>query len=87
MKKIILLAMLSSMVFAKIPESCSGSKAAIERNGLDMDTKTLKSWIRLLKNRSKMGEYGVTLSKSEVKELIDCLTIELDNKQKAGKMR
>lgn len=71
---------------AEIPKACKPQAAIIERE-MDMDTKTLKGWVRLLNNRSKMGEAGIYLTKEEVNLLITCIKIELENRKRAGKMQ
>lgn len=83
----IVIVLLSSIAMAKVPAPClEEEKMLIEKN-IDLDTKTLKGWVRLLNNRSKMGQYGVILSKEETLELIKCLTEELNNRKMLGKLK
>ena len=84
---IIVIMCLCNMSYAgTIPKPCKSEEELLKQKNLDLDTKTLKGWVRLLKNRSKMGEYGVVLTKEETIALIKCITIELDNRQKVGKL-
>jgi hypothetical protein len=88
MKKFILfLVLMSSVSFAAIPEPCEDDVQIIKSHKMDLDTKTLKSWIRLLNNKSKQGKYGIVLSKAEIRALIACLTEELELRKKIGKMK
>jgi len=89
MKKLFFLVffIFSLEVLAEVPAPCKEQEPVIIKENLDLDTKTLKSWIRLLKNRNKMDNYGVQLTKAEVNALIKCLTIELELRRSIGKMR
>jgi len=89
MIKLVMFILLGSLISiqAKVPEPCNNEAKMLKKNKIELDTKTIKGWVRLLKNRSKMGEYGITLSKEEVRDLIDCLNIEMKNRKRVGKMK
>jgi hypothetical protein len=67
-------------------EQCPDEKQLLEKKRIDLDTKSLKGWIRLLNNRSKQGEYGVRLTREETIALLKCLTEELEYRKRTGKM-
>lgn len=73
-----------SYVFAKEP--CTEEKQMLERKRIDLDTKSIKGWIRLLNNRNKQCEYGTSLTKDERNALIKCLTDELEYRKKTCKL-
>lgn len=89
MKKlfIILVILLSIEAFAKTPVPCKSEEHLLIEKGIDIDTKSIKGWIRILNNRSKQNEIGINLSREETIELIKCLTIELNNRNHQGKMQ
>ena len=89
MIKIIAFLIMGSLIIiqADVPEPCNDEAKMLKKNKIELDTKTIKGWVRLLKNRSKMGEYGITLSKEEVSALIDCLNVEMKNRKRVGKMK
>lgn len=85
MKYIILLFLvLSFSGFAAEP--CPEERELLTEKRIDLDTKTIKGWIRLFKNREKLNQYGVYLSKTETLDLIKCLTDELNQRKLSGKM-
>jgi hypothetical protein len=84
MKFIIILVFSLSILSA---QPCTNEAELLKAKKIDLDTKTMKSWVRLLKNRSKQNEYGVKLSQEEVASLIKCLMIEIEIKSKQGKMK
>lgn len=83
---VFLVFLLITELSAETPKPCKAEEKTLVNNHIDLDTRTLKGWIRLLKNRSKMNDYGVTLTQEEVSELIKCLKVELDNRKKMGKL-
>ena len=68
-------------------EPCPEEKALLESKKMELDTKTLKGWVRLLKNREKQNSAGIFLTKEEVKDLIKCLTEEIEYRKMTGKMK
>lgn len=82
-----MLALVVTIGLAKVPTPCLPETKLLETKGIDLDTKTLKGWVRLLNSRSKQGEYGVVLTKAETLALIRCLTEELNNRKVVGKLR
>lgn len=87
MKILIAMLIMVSIAGAKVPGPCLPEVRILETKGIDLDTKTLKGWVRLLNNRSKQGEYGIVLTKAETMALIKCLTEELNNRKARGKLR
>jgi len=81
---LILMAFSIEQIHAKEP--CPDEKQLLETNKIDLDTKTIKGWLRLLNNRTKQGEYGIKLTKEETIALIKCLKDELEFRKKVGKM-
>lgn len=81
---VLLLMLASTPVLAGKP--CPDEEQMLKEKRLDLDTKTLKGWVRLLKNKSKQNDYGVVLTKEEVVLLIKCLNEEIEYRKKAGKL-
>jgi hypothetical protein len=88
MKKIIgsFFIIISVQLYAKVPVPCKTEEHILIEKGVDLDTKTLKSWVRLLNNKIKKDEFGITLTKAETIALIKCLTIEIQNRKLQGKI-
>lgn len=87
MKIIFGLFLVTGILFANVPAPCKDQEPVLIANAIDLDTKTIKGWVRLLNNRSKQGKYGVHLTKEETMDLIKCLLEELRNRKEAGKMK
>jgi hypothetical protein len=79
-----LILLLTTPIYSGTP--CSEEQVLLKEKKLDLDTKTLKGWVRFLKNKSKQAEYGVTLSKQESDDLIKCLIEEIEYRKKLGKL-
>ena len=87
MKTAIGMILLASIAMARVPAPCAPEEKMLETKGIDLDTKTIKGWVRLLNSRSKQGEYGVVLTRAETLALIKCLTEELQNRKALGKLK
>lgn len=75
-------------VFAKI-KPCQSENKVLQECSMDLDTKTTKGWIRLLQNKSKMETIGIELTQEEVRALINCLSIKLqqDHIESVGRIK
>ena len=88
MRKLLVLLALSVVLSAQnIPVPCKTQAQLLEEKSIDLDTKTLKGWVRVLNNKSKQGLYGITLTREETLALIRCITQELNNRKELGKMK
>jgi hypothetical protein len=87
MNKIIFMSLLAAVLNAGVPAPCKSEAQMLREKSIDLDTKTLKGWVRILNNKSKQGLYGVTLTREETIALIKCLTEEIGNRREAGKIK
>lgn len=85
MKKVLLVIFLSIWLYGS--EKCIHDSKAVKiarNSNIDLRTKSVKGWIRLLKNKEKYAVY--VISDSDRKFLIKCLTEQYKNKPKIGRM-
>lgn len=85
--KILFIVMLCSSLFGSTYDKCIGNERAIEiinNNKLDLRTKSIKGWVRVLKNKNKYEIYN--LSNKDREYLINCLINYLENKSDVGRI-